>query len=149
MDNSVLSFANDYGIFTTDVSLDENGGYEPLDDILGIRYIYSVSEPFLPGSGYKSVDAAQDVEVYRNENALSPGYAVKSDIESVETDDYEILSNVNTLTSAMSGSGDILEEYIPEYSISGEGFTYQTAETDYFHIRLIPSEASEHPYVRR
>ncbi|MCR5104547.1 MAG: YfhO family protein, partial [Eubacterium sp.] len=148
INSNLLRFSGNYGVFKTDVSVDENGGFEPLDDILGVRYIYETKETFLAETDYKSISKLGDVETFRNENALSLGYAVNKDIDKLSPDESEILENVNALASSMSGCGKLLVEEIPEYEISGEGYELQSAETTYLCYRLVPNQTSETPYVR-
>lgn len=148
INSNLLRFSSNYGVFRTDVSVDENGGYEPLDDILGVKYLYSVKEKYVSENGYENVGMLGDVECYRNNNALSLGYAVNKDIDNISPDDFEILDNVNILATALSGCGDLLIEEFPEYEISGEGYGIQTSDERYFYAQLVPNQTSENPYVR-
>lgn len=148
INSNLLKFSGNYGVFKTDVSVDENGGFEPLDDILGVRYLYSAKEAYFAETDYENVGNNGDVDNFRNNNALSLGYAVNNDIDNLITDNFEILDNVNKLATAMSGCGDLLVEEIPDYKISGEGFDLKYSEEQYFYAQLVPNNSSETPYVR-
>ena len=146
--NNVLQFGSKFGIFRTDVSIDENGGYEPLDDILGVRYLYTNDEQYTSKIGYDYVDSLNNVEVYRNNNALSLGYGVSNDITSLVLDKEEVIDNVNGLVSSMTGCGNVLEEVIPEYSISGDGYGVEFGDVDYFYSRLVPVKSYDQSYIQ-
>lgn len=148
MSSNMLKFATSYGIFRTDVSVDENGGYEPLDDILGVRYLYSAAEVFPSKTGYELAETSNTVEAYRNNNALSLGYAVNKDIQNLNADENEILDNINSLSSAMTGCGNLLDEVVPEYKITGDGYSVEYADVEYFYARLTPTKAVDQAYVK-
>ncbi|MBO4591354.1 MAG: YfhO family protein, partial [Eubacterium sp.] len=148
MNSNMLRFATSYGIFRTDVAVDENGGYEPLDDILGVRYLYSAAEVFPSKAGYELAESSNTVEAYRNNNALSLGYAVNKDIKSLNADDNKIFDNINRLSSSMAGCRNILDEVIPEYKVIGDGYGVEYADVDYFYARLTPTKSIDKAYVR-
>ena len=145
MNNDILRFSEKYGCFRTDVSLDENGGFEPMDDILGIKYLYLSGENFAASTDYEVISSEGDVTVFRNNNALSLGYAVDKSIINVKPDQYEIISNINNLTGSMTGV-EVLAEFIPKYEYIGDGFDIQYADTDYIYCRLIPNGKTEYAY---
>ena len=146
--NNILRFAGLYGIYKTDVSIDENGGYEPLDDILGVRYLYSAAEVFPSKVGYELTQSSDIVEVYRNNNALSLGYAVNKSIKNHKADKKDIVANINNLTTSMTGCGNILNEVIPNYNVSGEGIRIEYGDVEYFYTRLIPDKKTDQEYVK-
>ena len=146
--SNVLTFSENNGYFRTDVSIDENGGFEPLDDIIGVKYLYSVKEPLLGATDYELIDSVGDVSVYRNNNALSLGYAVSREIENVTSDKTNVIDNINKLSTAMTGCADMMEEVIPQYSVTSEGIDVQYADTDYLYMQFTPNGASENPFVR-
>ena len=76
---------------------------------------------------------------------LSLGYAVDKAIMNVQTDQYEIISNINGLTSSMTGT-EVLTEVIPDYEYIGEGLEVQYADTEYIYCRLIPNGETEYSY---
>ena len=148
MNKNLLNFSGKYGLFHTDVSISENGGYEPLDDILGVKYYYSYGEVFLESMGYKAINTKNDVNLYKNENALSMGFAADKDIKNVDPQDWEVMENINRLASSMSGTGDVLEEVFPEYEITGEGYAVQEGNLDHLYMGLTLNGLSLDPYFK-
>lgn len=146
--SEVLEFSENYGYFRTDVAIDENGGFTPLDDIIGTKYFYAVDEPFLNNSDYKLINSSEVLDVYQNPNALSLGFAVNNDIKNVKNDKTEIIRNINNLTSSMTGCKDLMEEKVPDYHVSGEGYEVRYGNVDYLYIQIIPNGKTEYPYVQ-
>lgn len=147
MNNNMLRFADMFGFFRTDVSMDENGGYVPIDDILGIKYLYSAAEVFPEKMGYELVGSSDTVEVYRNNNALSLGYAVQNDIKEFMPKEHEVINNINVMATNMTGCGNIWEEVIPELNVVGNGYSVDRENIDYFLSKLTPNEVVDQPYV--
>ncbi len=146
--NEVLEFSENYGYFRTDVAIDENGGFTPLDDIIGTKYFYGMNEPFLNYSNYSFIKSEDDVCIYKNLNALSLGYAVNKDIEHIKNNKKEIIKNINDLASAMTGSGELMKEKMPEYQVFGEGYDIKLGDSDSINFQIIPDGSTEYPYVQ-
>ena len=146
MNKNLLTFSDKIGIFHTDVSIDENGGFEPLDDILGIKYYYSHGEVFPERMGLEAINIKNDVNLYKNENALSMGFASDENIKNIDLQDWEVIENINRLAYSMSGTGDVLKEVFPKYEISGDGYAVREGDLDHLYIELTLNGSTSDPY---
>ena len=48
----------------------------------------------------------------------------------------------------MTGCKDLMEEKVPDYHVSGEGYEVRYGNVDYLYIQIIPNGKTEYPYVQ-
>lgn len=94
--------------------------YEFIDDILGIKYLYSPKDDYHCSHNdvYSEIYTEKDLSVYENEHALSLGFGVsKSIFESFRLDNYDVTKNINNLANHMGAETYLFSEIIPKYKV--------------------------------
>lgn len=94
--------------------------YEFIDDILGIKYIYTPRDNYNYSHKevYSEVMGKDEISVYRNTHALSLGFGASNKIsENYKLDNYDVSKNINTLASYLGAEDPIFSEIYPKYKI--------------------------------
>ncbi|MBR6403559.1 MAG: YfhO family protein [Eubacterium sp.] len=143
----VVDFLNKCGYFTTIVSIDDRGGYLPLDDMLGLKRIVTLNDDFNRYLGYKNIYNDENIHIFENQNAISLGYGINNS-ESINLTDDDKFENINTLSANMTGIKDVMEKVYPKYNIESEGYELSVADSDKMILYCHPSGSNVNPYIK-
>ncbi len=99
------------------------GGTPVSDGLLGVKYLLAKSDESIYAIWGEAVftDEENKTVVYKNDLALSLGYAVNSDIENVDlSEEYNPFERMNKMVTAMLGEEETVELFKPYHNIRPE-----------------------------
>ena len=152
INTKTLNFLQNIGYFSTQNSVEEKGVCKPIDDILGIKQIYTLDEAFISQMDYTKIYSDNDLAVYQNDNALSIGYAVNKPDNNFKFIENSYINNINSfasyITSGKNSKSNLLNEIYPQYSISGDGYNAEIGDVDFLYLNCTPTNTTDSPYIK-
>ena len=98
------------------------GASLPLNDLLGVRYIYVRDGDYFPAKDdYIQLYEGETTDVYENINAMSGVYAVSEMVETWENKSYNTAENFNDFSEMITKSGSLFRQVTPNLVVDGEG----------------------------
>ena len=78
--SKAINFLDKCGYFTTSISVEDHGGYKPLDDILGVKKVFSLNNnDYNSLIGNTNIYNNNGLYVFENENSLPLGFGINND----------------------------------------------------------------------
>lgn len=104
-----------------------------MSDFFGIKYFYVYNgNNYFDDSEYAKLYDQDGVVVYKNPDALSLGFGADKEIaDYLFADFYDVSSNINTLFNNLNNSDNLLQQIIPEYSVSYNNCEVAFGDTSY------------------
>ena len=100
------------------------GATLPLNDLLGVRYIYVRDNDYFPAKDdYIQLYDGATTDVYENINAMDGVYAVSEDIETWQNSSYDTAANLNDYSERITKSGSLFKAVHPNLVVDGDGCT--------------------------
>ena len=143
----VLVFAEYMGNHTSKNRLMFSQSKNYLDDIMGIKYIYSIkgSHDYEYDDSYKLLYEQNGINVYQNTDALSLGFAVDSKLKDFGYKDHDNTSlNVNYLIYLMTGVEPIFSQTYLSYDVNAKGCELGVGDTDYLSMQYEDYDDKDH-----
>ena len=129
--------------FTAAVTIENNGLNSFLEDIYGLRYLYTYIEDNSYDGKFNCEKIYENdiVKAYENKDYLNLGYAVDKDVLGLEFSDSSMFDNINQLANSMSGCGELYKEKFFEYLITPYNCEAYLYDMDYLGIAFAESKA--------
>ena len=124
------------GVYTVNNGVKGYGYSEILENILNMKDIYVLKsmDCFSEKLNYSFDGSTENVNIYKNNDALSLGFAVNNDILRYISYKGDSFYNVNEMMTQMSGISDVYEELIPDYSLDVSGGTLIPENADHLFV---------------
>ena len=131
---------NAYNHFYTKNSVVYDSSYKLLSSLLGVKYYYMDSN--IPSSDL-AIKKIDDYTIYKNNDSLSLGYMVNSNLSSLKYDDNG-LQFVNDIYKTMSNSNDDILDKI-DVSNADNSFSFNNTDSRDFYL-LVDFTEDNFPY---
>lgn len=124
------------GVYTVNNGVKGYGYSEILENILDMEDVYVLKKMdcFSYKKNYSLAYSTENVNVYKNKDALSLGFGVNKDVLNYTNYKGNTFYNMNEMMTQMSGVSDVYEELIPDYSIDASGGTLALENSDHLYL---------------